>query len=231
MSQASDNIGTPVTESNPDDKALRLAMIRAANAKVQAKKATAAKPAKASAPAHVRKGNTLESARLLAPNAAQAANIARTFGHDLPDFESIRDTLAAQLTAQAATLTDAGLNDTALKIHLERVVAAYVGSANGAAAFYSAKVSDARRLTTQEGADRDEDLDGRSYSGLETKAQRARAFAAVAAMQAHAVLALAEGACQAFRDTMGTDWTPYVPSDGPKSTPRRAAAAELDAFG
>ena len=69
------------------------------------------------------------------------------------------------------------LSDKVLELHLQRLVGAFIGSAFGAGEFYSNKVSEARDLTAKlANEDRDEDRDG--VSGFESKAERARLFAA-----------------------------------------------------
>jgi len=77
--------------------------------------------------------------------------------------------------------------------------------------------------------DRDEDRDG--VSGFESRAERARIFAAEMGLQAHALLAAAEGAVSAYAHLTGSEWKPYeAPSTAP-SVSRASAAAQLGAFG
>ncbi|HEY1926282.1 MAG TPA: hypothetical protein VGG92_02360 [Caulobacteraceae bacterium] len=118
-----------------------------------------------------------------------------------------------------------------MRIHLQRVVGAFVSSAHGAATFYSSKVTVARELTTKlANEDRDEDRDG--VLGFDTKAARAREFAAQAGLAAFALFAAATGAVHAYAEITGEDWKPYVaPLEQPRSVSRQAAAAELDALG
>jgi hypothetical protein len=79
--------------------------------------------------------------------------------------------------AHAAKAFGTALNGKALQIHLQRVTGAFVGSAFGAAQFYGTKKSAAMELTSKLlNDDRDEDRDG--PSGFESKAERARLFAA-----------------------------------------------------
>ena len=122
------------------------------------------------------------------------------------------------------------LKDQALEIHLQRIVGSFVASACGAGNFYSAKVGTARDLTSKLANDtRDEDRD--PVYGFESRAQRARFFAAEMGLQAFALLAAAKGAVEAFADATGSEWKPYVPDQ--TTTPgltRRAAEAELAAF-
>ena len=118
-----------------------------------------------------------------------------------------------------------------MRIHLQRVVGALVSSAHGAATFYSAKVTIARDQTSKlANEDRDEDRDG--VYGFETKAARAREFAAQAGLTAFALLAAATGAVHAYAEITGEEWKPYqAPTAPSRSVSRQAAAAEMDAIG
>jgi hypothetical protein len=120
------------------------------------------------------------------------------------------------------------LNDKATTMHFERIVGALVDSAVGAGRFYSDKVSEARAATAR-AADGGDDEHGTPI-GLESKAERARQFAADMAMQAYALLAAAHGAVAAFKDITGEDWKPY---EAPAETgvEKKAAAAQIGAFG
>ncbi len=101
---------------------------------------------------------------------------------------------------------------TAMQIHLQRIVGAFVGSAYGAAQFYGTKKSAAMDLTSRLLNDaRDEDREG--PAGFESKAERARLFAAEMALQSFALLAAAEGAVAAYA---GKTWKPSeTPSPPP----------------
>jgi hypothetical protein len=105
------------------------------------------------------------------------------------------------------------LHDKATTMHFERIVGALVGSAVGA---------------TARAADGGDDELGTPI-GLESKAERAREFAADMAMQAYALLAAADGAVTAFKDLTGEDWKPY---EAPAETGvEKKAAAQIGAFG
>lgn len=185
------------------------------------------------APGNDRKPITLEMVRLVAPNDTVAANVARTFGKDLPDFHGIADATSARITAEHEALSDI-LPERALEIHFQRIVGSYVGSAFGAARFYSDKVDQAKRMTQDlegRGADRDETPDGQSYSGLVTRAANARDFAASLCMQSYAMLALAEGAANAYASLFGKPWQPYQTQAAGPDLASRAGSTELDAFG
>lgn len=171
---------------------------------------------------------TLERAILLCPNAQIAANVARSFALDLPDYDTIREA-HERMIRQTFNAFDTALNEKATAMHFQRLVGSLVSSAIGAGDFYSRKVSDARALTSALANDaRDEDRD--APVGFDSKAQRARQFAAEMAMQAYALLAAAEGAVAAYKEITGKDWQPFV---APNETPieRRSAEAELNAFG
>src|ERR1700722_14550951 len=105
------------------------------------------------------------------------------------------------------------------------------GSAFGAAQFYGTKKSAAMELTSKLlNDDRDEDREG--PAGFESKAERARLFAAKMALQAFALMAAAEGAISAYSDiTTGEVWKPYEAPTAPAATvARKSAAVEMAAF-
>ena len=122
------------------------------------------------------------------------------------------------------------LHEKALALHLQRVVGAFVGSAVAAGRFYGSKVDQARALGSRHHDEhRHEDKDG--LAGFDSRAQRAREFAAELALQAHALLAAAEGAAAAYLHLVGNDWRPYQRPPLPaESVSRQAAAAQLAAF-
>jgi hypothetical protein len=173
---------------------------------------------------------TLERTAALCPTANIATAIADTFGLDPVDFDGIMSTTDTQLRASAEILADT-LHERQLFIHCQRITGAFVASAFGAAQFYSEKVSEARGLTSRLANDaRDEDRDG--AVGFDSKAERARLFAAQAGLQAFALLAAAQGAAAAFLHVTGEHWKPYVaPVDNTHTVARKAADLELGAFG
>jgi hypothetical protein len=173
---------------------------------------------------------TLELAAALAPTATQAHKLSTAFALEPVDFDAIREATEEQIGLSAKAL-EPTVNDTAMRIHLQRIVGAFVGSAYGAATFYSAKVTIARDQTSKlANEDRDEDRDG--VYGFETKAARAREFAAQAGLTAYALFAAATGAVHAYAEITGEEWKPYqAPTAPSRSVSRQAAAAELDALG
>jgi hypothetical protein len=173
---------------------------------------------------------TLARAASLCPNEALAANLERTFALETVDFHGIREA-TEEMLVKSAELIRPNMNDKALETYLQRVVGAYVGSACAAGEFYSGKVSDARALTSQLTNDsRDEDRE--PVYGFESKAARARDFAAQVGLQAFALLATAQGAVDAFAHVIGSDWKPYQQSQtADRNVSRQAAQAELAAFG
>ena len=186
-----------------------------------------------SAPARrpqVRQAITLELVRAHAPHAGLAENLSRTFGIDPVDYAAVREGTEENVVRSANVLRD-DLNDKAMEIHLQRIVGAFVSSAHGAATFYQGKVTTAKDLTmASQNDDRDEDRDG--VSGFESKAERARQFAAEMGLQAYALMAAAEGAVHAYAHITGETWKPYeAPVAASSSTARKSAAEELAAFG
>jgi hypothetical protein len=186
---------------------------------------TASSPTRAS---QVRQTITFELVTRLAPNAAVADKIATRFALEPVDYHAIREATEEQVGRSAQAL-QSNVSDTAMKIHLQRIVGAFVGSAHGAATFYGNKVTQARDLTTSlANEDRDEDRDG--VYGFENKVARAQQFAAEAGLAAFALLAAAEGAVHAYAEVTGDDWKPYEASAPAGTVSRQAAAAAMDAF-
>ena len=193
------------------------------------KNAQKSAPQTARAP-QARQAITLELAATLAPTAAQAEKIGTAFALDPVDFDGIREATEEQI-ALSAKAPEPTVNETAMRIHLQRIVGAFVSSAHGAGTFYSSKVTAARELTMKlANEDRDEDRDG--VLGFDTRAARAREFAAQAGLTAFALLAAATGAVHAYAELTGENWKPYEASATPsRGVSRQAASAELDALG
>ena len=189
---------------------------------------TAQLPATRKSP--VRQAITFELVQAHAPHAALAENLSRTFGIDPVDYAAILEATEENIGLSAKALQPT-LNDKAMEIHLQRVVGSFVSSAYGAATFYGTKVTQAKDLTMKsQNDDRDEDRGG--VSGFESKAERARQFAAEMGLQAYALMAAAEGAVSAYAHITGDDWKPYeAPAAPASSTSRQSAEAQMAAFG
>jgi hypothetical protein len=179
---------------------------------------------------HQRQAYTLEYAAAICPHPGLANNLSATFGLEPVDAAGIRDA-TKNLIVQSANVLTANLNEKALQMHLQRVIGAFVSSACGAGQIYGQKISQARDMTTRlANEDRDEDQDG--PSGFDSRAARARLFAAETGLQAHAILSAAEGAVDAYADVTGETWKPYeAPRLNSQSVSRQSAAAEIAAFG
>jgi hypothetical protein len=190
---------------------------------------TTTKASTTTTPPRDRQSITFKLVARLAPHQALAANITRTFGFDTVDYDGIRDATKAHI-AHTAKAFGTALNERALQIHLQRITGSFVGSAFGAAQFYGTKMSAAMELTSKLlNDDRDEDRDG--PSGFESKAERARLFAAEMALQSFALMAAAEGAIAAYADITGDDWKPYETSTpAAANVTRKSAAVEMAAF-
>ncbi|MHB0671577.1 Hypothetical protein HVPorG_03927 (plasmid) [Roseomonas mucosa] len=241
MSQAIQNIAAATaSDKGATDTAMGQAMKAAAPRKPAKSKAKpAAKAAPASAPAQQpakrtapeqRGPITMADAVALCPHQGLANNLARTFALESVDMLHVRTTTDQSIRDGAAALTDT-LNERALAMHLQRIVGAFVGSAYGAGKFYSDKVTQARDLTAKiANEDRDEDREG--VSGFDSRATRARQFAAEMGIQAATLLAAAEGALDAYEHLTGETWKPYDTRrpDNTRTVSRRAAAEEMDAF-
>ena len=187
------------------------------------------KPVQQSRPAQTRQTITFEVVARLAPSDIQAEKMSAAFALDPVDYHAVRESTEEQIGLAAKALQPT-VNDTAMRIHLQRVVGAFVGSAHGAATFYGTKVTQARDLTSKLASnDRDEDRDG--VYGFETKAARARRFAAEAGLTAYTLKAAAEGAVHAYAEITGEDWQPYEPPHSAGTVSRQSTAAELEALG
>jgi hypothetical protein len=189
---------------------------------------TAQLPATRKSP--VRQAITLELVQAHAPHASLAENLSRTFGIDPVDYAAILEATEENIGTSAKALQGT-LNDKAMEMHLQRVVGSFVSSAYGAASFYGTKVTAAKDLTMKsQNDDRDEDRAG--VSGYESKAERARQFAAEMGLQAYALMAAAEGAVSAYAHVTGETWKPYeAPVAASTSTSRQSAQAQMAAFG
>jgi hypothetical protein len=194
---------------------------------------SASKTTQKSAPARqqpVRQAITLELVQARAPHGSLAENLSRTFGIDPVDYAAVREGTEENVVRSANVLRD-DLNDKAMEIHLQRIVGAFVSSAYGAATFYQSKVTQAKDLTmASQNDDRDEDRTG--VAGFESKAERARQFAAEMGLQAYALMAAAEGAVHAYAHITGDEWKPYeAPVAASSSTSSKSAAEQMAAFG
>ena len=170
---------------------------------------------------------SFETARLLAPTPGQAERIAENYGLSLPDYDGIRATHSDALHKMADAF-DSSLNEKATMMHFQRIVGSVVSSAVGAGRFYSEKVSEARAAAarTAEGGEEPD-----APAGFESKARRLAEFAADMAMQAHAILAAAQGALEAYKAITGEDWVAYeAPADGQAALDRRSLKTQMAAF-
>ena len=163
---------------------------------------------------------TLQPVAAHAPSQALVGRLCSTFALDAVDYEGIREATKEQISLSAEALQTT-VNETAMKIHLQRVVGSFVGSAHGAAQFYGGKVTQARDLTSKlANDDRDEDREG--VYGFETRAARARQFAAEAGLTAYALMAAAEGAVDAYTHVTGDKWKPPTSRRSPAPPPSAA---------
>jgi hypothetical protein len=193
---------------------------------------TQIKPAQPSRAARTerRQSYTLEYATSICPHEGLAANLSTTFGLNPVDAAGIRHASEEHMVHAAKEL-EGNLNEKALAMHLQRVTGAFVSSACGAGQFYGQRLSQAIDLTSRlANDDRDEDRDG--PSSVDSRAARARLFAAETGLQAYALLAAAEGAVSAYAHITGETWKPYVaPLPNSQSVAPQSAKAELAAFG
>jgi hypothetical protein len=171
---------------------------------------------------------TLERANAVCPDGQIAGNIARGFALDPVDYEGVSDVHRQALMQMAASFGKS-LGEKGAAMHFQRLVGALVSSAFNAGQFYGDKVTQARDATARlQNEYRDEDRDG--VWGSESRAQKARRFAAEMGLQAYAQLAAAHGAVASYAEITGETWKPYV-ADNSAGLDRQVATAELDAFG
>lgn len=184
----------------------------------------------------LRQIQTLEAIRLLAPTSGTVAAFETHLGLDVADAEesfgaghnAIRELLdyaAPYLTYESRS----GAELRNLEMMAQRLVGAFVASAQGAAVFFDAKAEVSRNLKSAlRNADRDEDRMG--IDGQANKAQQAQMFAAQAGARAYALLNIAEGAAAAYKDVLGSEWKPYEGRNR-RSLDERAQATIDDALG
>jgi len=203
---------------------------------LQQKKAKEAVAATTSGSRDARQPMTLERARALAPHLGLMENIARSFPLDAMSqgtaeevYNELRDTMRAQINAQADLLSVV-LSKPAMKVHLQRVVGAYVASAIGAGDYYQKRVTVMRDMHSAV-ANEHRDEDREAPAGFESRLDRARQFAAELAAQAFGLLAVADGAVAAHEDATGDKWKPYESQSQAQPVSKQAAAAQLAAFG
>ena len=203
---------------------------------LQQKKTKEAVAATTSGGRDTRQPMTLERARALAPHLGLMENIARSFPLDAMSQETaeevyneLRDNMRTQLKAQADILSVV-LSKQAIKLHLQRIVGAYVASAIGAGTYYQSRVTAMRDMHSPVAND-DRDEDREAPAGFMSKLERARQFAAETAAQAFALLAVADGAVAAHEDATGDKWKPYDSPSQAQPVSKQAAAAQLAAFG
>ena len=182
---------------------------------------------------HARQSITFELVATLAPSATQAERMSTAFALEPVDYHGIREATEEQVGSSTRTL-EANVNETAMRIHLQRVVGAFVGSAHGAAQFYNTKVTQARDLTSKLAANDDRDPED---SGRRLRPSRPRPHASPRIRRSGRSLPptpcwpLAEGAVHAYSAITGEDWKPYEAPLAPAATiNRKSAAAELDAL-
>ena len=203
---------------------------------LQQKKTKEAVAATTSGGRDTRQPMTLERAMALAPHLGLMENIARSFPLDAMSQETaeevyneLRDNMRTQLKAQADILSVV-LSKQAIKLHLQRIVGAYVASAIGAGTYYQSRVTAMRDMHSAVAND-DRDEDREAPAGFMSKLERARQFAADTAAQAFALLAVADGAVAAHEDATGDKWKPYDSPSQAQPVSKQAAAAQLAAFG
>src|SRR5215472_13646225 len=81
-----------------------------------------------------RQAITLELVAAHAPSQALVGRLCSTFALDAVNYEGIREATKEQINLSAEALQST-VNETAMKIHLQRIVGNFVGSAYGAAQF------------------------------------------------------------------------------------------------
>jgi hypothetical protein len=180
---------------------------------------------------------TLADVLRLAPTDDRMGLIANHFGFDIPDAVELTglgsnavrdqyDALSPFLVSQYRGEDDFR----AMKMHLDRVVDAYVRSAYGAANFYESRrqiAKDAKDRWANE--HRDEDRMG--VDGGENRSDKLVRIAAEHAGKAYALSCIASGACAAYAELLGEAWVPYQNRANSRAVSQAAVAALEDAIG
>jgi hypothetical protein len=91
---------------------------------------------------------TLQPVAAHAPSLGLVGRLCSTFGLDPVDYDGIREAAKHQISLAAEALQPT-VNETAMKIHLQRVVGSFVSSAHGAAQCNGGKATQARDLTSK----------------------------------------------------------------------------------
>jgi hypothetical protein len=230
MSETAENTATDTAIGN----ALTKALGQSKRATRPAKPATPAKAAR-QIDAYAQETPTLDLARILAPHLGLMENIAQSFALQSMSqqtaeevYKEVRKTTLAHLQAQG-DLLGVALSEQAMKVHMQRIVGAYVGSACGAGVYYQRRVTVMRDMHSSFANEhRDEDRDG--PVGFESKLARSRQFCAELAAQAFVLLASATGAVAAYEEVTGDKWKPYEKPAQTLPVSKQAAAAQLAAF-
>jgi hypothetical protein len=180
---------------------------------------------------------TLADVLRLAPDDDRMALIANHFGFDIPDVAELTGLGSNAVRDQYDALSPIlvfqcrGEDDfRAMKMHLDRVVDAYVRSAYGAANFYESRrqiAKDAKDRWANE--HRDEDRMG--VDGGENRSDKLVRIAAEHAGKAYALSCIASGACAAYAELLGEAWVPYQNRANSRAVSQAAVAALEDAIG
>nr|WP_279184862.1 hypothetical protein [Acetobacter syzygii] len=180
---------------------------------------------------------TLADVLRLAPDDDRMALIANHFGFDIPDVAELTGLGSNAVRDQHDALSPIlvshyrGEDDfRAMKMHLDRVVDAYVRSAYGAANFYESRrqiAKDAKDKWANE--HRDEDRMG--VDGGENRSDKLVRIAAEHAGKAYALSCIASGACAAYAELLGEAWVPYQHRANNRTVSQAAVAALEDAIG
>ena len=164
----------------------------------------------------------------LCPHESLANNVAERFGLTLPEYDEIR---IAQVTTleQMAQAFQGSLNERATEMHFQRIVGAIVGSAIGAGNFYSERGSNKPARRPYEPPT--------STTRTPRTGSKARRSAPATSpptwpcKEAYALLAAAHGAVEAYKSLTGQDWKAYEAPAEANLIEKKAAAAQIDAFG
>ena len=169
-----------------------------------------------------------ESLVRVGPTHTVASNVSRRFALDLPDYADIRDKTEDLVGGSARALGE-GFHETALQIHLQRIVYAFVSSALKSAEFADKKQDAAREFGSKlRNEARDGDRSG--VAGFSSAHERLRDLAASTTLQAYALMAAAEGALSAYEMVIGEAWKPFAASSASGSVSKRAVDEEMSAF-
>jgi len=179
---------------------------------------------------------TLADILRLVPSDDQIALIVSAFGVEAGDADELTGAGSSAIRDQYEIMAPVLVSQyrgepdyRGLKMHLDRIVDAFVRSAYGAANYYESR-RQAAKDAANEYANEHRDTDRMGIDGGPNRVDGLRRIAAEHGAKAYVLSNVAAGACAAYRELMGEDWKPYQ-SGRTQSVSEGAAAAQAAALG